>query len=204
MDRVHPPTAMRADAGAAGGTMMASGAMSGAMTGAMTGAHTPLRRTRATAKASCPRSPERSSGSTSAADTRGAARQGRVWSTSGPTPVSIACARCRMCAPGPPEYKDHGLVVIGVHTPEFAFEKNVDNVRRAVKDLGSPILWRWTTTTPSGAPFQQLLAGGLLRRREGQIRAHEFGEGDYDQSEHLSRLCSPRPASQTSRRSVSR
>ena len=32
-------------------------------------------------------------------------------------------------------YKDHGLVVIGVHTPEFAFEKDEDNVRRAVKDL---------------------------------------------------------------------
>jgi len=32
-------------------------------------------------------------------------------------------------------YKDHGLVVIGVHTPEFAFERNLDNVRRAAKDL---------------------------------------------------------------------
>jgi thiol-disulfide isomerase/thioredoxin len=39
------------------------------------------------------------------------------------------------------KYKDQGLVVIGVHTPEFAFEKNVDNVRRAVKDMrvGYPI-----------------------------------------------------------------
>ena len=34
------------------------------------------------------------------------------------------------------KYKDQGLVVIGVHTPEFAFEKNVDNVRRAVKEMG--------------------------------------------------------------------
>src|SRR5215213_5675183 len=34
------------------------------------------------------------------------------------------------------KYKDHGLVVIGVHTPEFSFEKNVDNVRRAVKEMG--------------------------------------------------------------------
>jgi thiol-disulfide isomerase/thioredoxin len=33
------------------------------------------------------------------------------------------------------KYKDHGLVVSGVHAPEFAFEKNVDNVRRAIKDL---------------------------------------------------------------------
>jgi len=33
------------------------------------------------------------------------------------------------------KYKDHGLVVIGVHTPEFGFEKNIDNVRRAAKDM---------------------------------------------------------------------
>ena len=33
------------------------------------------------------------------------------------------------------KYKDQGLVVIGVHAPEFAFEKNLDNVRRAVKDM---------------------------------------------------------------------
>ena len=33
------------------------------------------------------------------------------------------------------KYKDQGLVVIGVHAPEFAFEKNVDNVRQAIKDL---------------------------------------------------------------------
>jgi thiol-disulfide isomerase/thioredoxin len=33
------------------------------------------------------------------------------------------------------KYKDYGLVVIGVHTPEFTFEKNVDNVRRAAQDM---------------------------------------------------------------------
>src|SRR5689334_19784735 len=33
------------------------------------------------------------------------------------------------------KYKDHGLVVISVHTPEFTFEHNVDNVRRAVKEM---------------------------------------------------------------------
>ena len=34
------------------------------------------------------------------------------------------------------KYADHGLVVIGVHTPEFAFEHHLDNVRQAVQDLG--------------------------------------------------------------------
>jgi len=33
------------------------------------------------------------------------------------------------------KYKDQGLVVIGVHAPEFAFEKNIDNVKKAVSDL---------------------------------------------------------------------
>ena len=33
------------------------------------------------------------------------------------------------------KYKNQGLVVIGVHAPEFAFEKNIDNVRRAAKDM---------------------------------------------------------------------
>jgi thiol-disulfide isomerase/thioredoxin len=49
-------------------------------------------------------------------------------------------------------YKNHGLTVIGVHTPEFDFEHDLDNVRRAVTDLGSPIRPRPTTTTPSGPP----------------------------------------------------
>jgi thiol-disulfide isomerase/thioredoxin len=34
------------------------------------------------------------------------------------------------------KYKDQGLVVIGIHAPEFAFEKNLNNVRWAVKDMG--------------------------------------------------------------------
>src|SRR3954451_15867045 len=33
------------------------------------------------------------------------------------------------------KYAGHGLVVVGVHTPEFPFEHNADNVRRAVKDM---------------------------------------------------------------------
>src|SRR5688572_15774516 len=33
------------------------------------------------------------------------------------------------------KYKDQGLVVVGVHTPEFEFEKNLDNVQRAVRDM---------------------------------------------------------------------
>ena len=84
------------------------------------------------------------------------------------------------------KYKDHGLVVIGVHTPEFAFEKNLDNVRRAVKDLGitypvavdnSYAIW--------GAFYNNYWPADYFVDAQGQIRAHEFGEGDYDKSERL-------------------
>ncbi len=48
------------------------------------------------------------------------------------------------------KYKDQGLVVIGVHSPEFAFEKNIDNVKKAVADLKITYRWRSTTTMRSG------------------------------------------------------
>ena len=51
------------------------------------------------------------------------------------------------------KYKDQGLVVIGVHAPEFAFEKNIDNVEGGRRPIsGSAIRSRSTTTTRSGAP----------------------------------------------------
>jgi thiol-disulfide isomerase/thioredoxin len=83
-------------------------------------------------------------------------------------------------------YKDRGLVVIGVHTPEFAFEKNVANVTKAAASLGVgyPVaidndfrLWRafgneaWPALYFIGA--------------DGQVRDRVLGEGNYDQSEKL-------------------
>ena len=47
-------------------------------------------------------------------------------------------------------YKEQGLVVIGVHTPEFSFEENVDNVRKAAKERGVTIPLPSTTTARSG------------------------------------------------------
>ena len=53
---------------------------------------------------------------------------------------TYSCINCLRALPYVKEwygkYKDHGLVVLGVHAPEFAFEKDLDNVRRAVGDLG--------------------------------------------------------------------
>jgi thiol-disulfide isomerase/thioredoxin len=82
------------------------------------------------------------------------------------------------------KYKDQGLVVIGVHSPEFAFEKNVDNVRRAAKEMkvDYPIaidseheIWR--------AFKNQYWPALYIIDAQGKIRDQQFGEGKYEQSE---------------------
>jgi thiol-disulfide isomerase/thioredoxin len=82
------------------------------------------------------------------------------------------------------KYKDKGLVVIGVHTPEFSFEKTVTNVRWAVKDMriDYPIaidsdyaIWR--------AFNNEYWPALYFVDAKGQIRHHQFGEGEYGQSE---------------------
>ena len=84
------------------------------------------------------------------------------------------------------KYKDQGLVVIGVHAPEFAFEKNLDNVRRAAKDLrvDYPIaidndhaIWR--------AFKNEYWPALYVVDAQGHIRHHQFGEGEYEQSERM-------------------
>jgi cytochrome c biogenesis protein CcdA/thiol-disulfide isomerase/thioredoxin len=84
------------------------------------------------------------------------------------------------------KYKDHGLVVIGVHAPEFAFEKNVDNVRKAVSTLGItyPVaidndynIWR--------AFNNEYWPAHYFIDAKGRIRHHHFGEGSYDESERV-------------------
>ncbi|WAC58381.1 cytochrome c biogenesis protein DipZ [Brevundimonas sp. SL130] len=84
------------------------------------------------------------------------------------------------------KYKDQGLVVIGVHTPEFAFEKSETNVRDAVRRLGVdyPVamdndfaIWR--------AFKNQYWPAHYFIDAQGRIRHHHFGEGDYDGSERV-------------------
>jgi thiol-disulfide isomerase/thioredoxin len=84
------------------------------------------------------------------------------------------------------KYKNQGLVVIGVHSPEFAFEKNVENVRRAVKDLNVnyPIaidseyaIWR--------ALKNEYWPALYFVDAQGRLRHHHFGEGEYEQSERV-------------------
>jgi cytochrome c biogenesis protein CcdA/thiol-disulfide isomerase/thioredoxin len=86
------------------------------------------------------------------------------------------------------KYRDQGLVVIGVHAPEFAFERNVNNVRKAVKDQGIsfPVaidnnyaIWR--------AFGNQYWPAHYFIDAQGRIRHHHFGEGEYAQSEQVIR-----------------
>ncbi len=85
-------------------------------------------------------------------------------------------------------YKDHGLVVIGVHAPEFAFEKNIGNVRRAVGELGIayPVALDDNYAIWQGFNNQYWPAHYFIDST-GQIRGHHFGEGDYEQSEQIIR-----------------
>jgi cytochrome c biogenesis protein CcdA/thiol-disulfide isomerase/thioredoxin len=84
------------------------------------------------------------------------------------------------------KYKDAGLVVIGVHTPEFAFEKERSNVERAVRDLKItyPVAIDsdykiWEAFNNQYWPAHYFIDG------KGRIRAHHFGEGGYDESERV-------------------
>jgi thiol-disulfide isomerase/thioredoxin len=83
-------------------------------------------------------------------------------------------------------YTDHGLTVIGVHTPEFDFEHDLDNVRREVTDLGVdyPVATDndyaiWTAFDNHYWPALYFVDA------QGQIRHHRFGEGDYEMSEMI-------------------
>ena len=86
------------------------------------------------------------------------------------------------------KYKDHGLVVIGVHAPEFAFEKEPANVARAVKELGVdyPVALDNDYAIWQGFNNEYWPAHYFIDAR-GRIRAHHFGEGGYAESEDILR-----------------
>ena len=86
------------------------------------------------------------------------------------------------------KYRDHGLVVIGVHAPEFAFEKDPANVARAIKDLGVdyPVAMDNDYAIWRGFSNQYWPAHYFIDAK-GQIRHHHFGEGGYVQSEDVIR-----------------
>ncbi|MEO7208724.1 MAG: cytochrome c biogenesis protein DipZ [Steroidobacteraceae bacterium] len=86
------------------------------------------------------------------------------------------------------KYRDHGLVVIGVHAPEFAFEKDSGNVRRAVADLKITYPVAMDNDYAIWQAFNnQYWPAHYFIDATGRVRAHHFGEGDYDQSEQIVR-----------------
>jgi cytochrome c biogenesis protein CcdA/thiol-disulfide isomerase/thioredoxin len=85
-------------------------------------------------------------------------------------------------------YRDDGLTIIGVHSPEFAFERVPDNVRTAVRKLGIryPValdndFTTWTAYANEYWPAKYLVDRG------GRVRYFHFGEGEYDETESMIR-----------------
>jgi thiol-disulfide isomerase/thioredoxin len=84
------------------------------------------------------------------------------------------------------KYRDAGLVVIGAHTPEFPFEHDLENVRRAVQEM--------RVAYPVAVDNEYAIWEGFnnhywpalyLVDAQGRIRYHQFGEGDYDEAERV-------------------
>jgi thiol-disulfide isomerase/thioredoxin len=91
-------------------------------------------------------------------------------------------------------YKEQGLVIIGVHTPEFTFEEDVDNVRRAAQARGVtyPIAIDNDRAVWQGFGNHYWPALYFVDAR-GKVRDHHFGEGSYQESEVRIDSCWPRP-----------
>jgi cytochrome c biogenesis protein CcdA/thiol-disulfide isomerase/thioredoxin len=82
------------------------------------------------------------------------------------------------------KYKTAGFVVVGVHTPEFAFERKESNVRQAVKDLKITYPVAMDNNYAIWNAFSnQYWPAHYLADDKGQIRYHHFGEGEYERTE---------------------
>ena len=83
-------------------------------------------------------------------------------------------------------YRDRGLVVLGVHTPEFSFERDIRNVRQAVTSMGIT----YPVALDNDYAIWQAFANHYWPAlyfvdATGRIQHHVFGEGDYDRSERV-------------------
>jgi hypothetical protein len=83
-------------------------------------------------------------------------------------------------------YRDHGLVVIGAHTPEFGFEHDLDKIRSALDQMGV----RYPIAVDNGYEVWRAFDNNYwpalyFADAEGQLRHHRFGEEDYERSERV-------------------
>lgn len=84
------------------------------------------------------------------------------------------------------KYNDAGLVVIGVHAPEFGFEKNVANVKTAVSDLSIVFPVPIDSDHSIWSAFHnEYWPADYFIDAKGRIRYRHFGEGDYEKSERV-------------------
>lgn len=174
-----------------GGPAMTGGAMTGAMTGSMTGGAM----------------------MSNSSHARGSPIEGEMpsltgavsWLNSAPLTSSglrgkvvmidfwtYSCINCLRALPYVKQwyaqYKDRGFVVIGIHAPEFAFEKNEGNVKRAVRDLGITYPVALDNNYAIWQAFNnQYWPAHYFIDAMGQIRGHHFGEGNYEESEQTIR-----------------
>ena len=103
---------------------------------------------------------------------------------------ALGCINCQRVLPHvrtwAEKYKKEGLVVIGVHAPEFAYERKIDNVKRAAEklDLTFPIAID-NNFTIWNSFSNQYWPSNYFIDVQGRIRFHHFGEGEYERSEQV-------------------
>jgi thiol-disulfide isomerase/thioredoxin len=101
---------------------------------------------------------------------------------------TYSCINCLRAVPyvraWAQEYKDSGLVVIGVHTPEFGFEKETANVHKAIEKFGITYPVALDSNYAIWNAFHnEYWPAHYFIDVHGKVRYEHFGEGDYDQSE---------------------
>jgi thiol-disulfide isomerase/thioredoxin len=101
---------------------------------------------------------------------------------------TYTCINCIRALPHPiawhHEYADDGLVVIGVHTPEFAFEADAGNVKEAIDRFDIPFPVAQDNDYATWKAYRNLYwPAKYLIDRDGRLRRVEFGEGEYDKTE---------------------
>jgi cytochrome c biogenesis protein CcdA/thiol-disulfide isomerase/thioredoxin len=124
------------------------------------------------------------SGPLSAASLRGKVVLVNIW--------TYACINCRHVLPyvkaWAAKYRSAGLVVVGVHTPELAFERITSNVRQAVQNYGISYPVAVDTNSVIWNSFSnEFWPSNYFADTRGHLRYHHFGEGDYTRQEEVIR-----------------
>lgn len=102
------------------------------------------------------------------------------------------------------KYADNGLVIVGVHSPEFEFEKNYDNVKAAVQRLGITYLVALDSNHGTWNAYRnQYWPRDYLIDSQGYIRDNHIGEGGYDQTEKAIQLLLAERAAQMGMKEIS-